>query len=278
MRRKGNGAEAFKRHQRRAWAEGDYTSVAGSTVIASELLMEKLDIRPAQRLLDAACGSGNATLAATRRFADVTGVDFAEELLRDARVRLAAEHLTASLVLGDLEALPFADGSFDAVVSAFGVMFAPRQEHAATELVRVCRPGGRIGLASWTAEGALGELFRVMSRYVPPTPGVPLPTAWGSPERIEELFGASARLVHSRTREFVFRYHSPEHWMHRFKTQFGPTKLTFSVLPEETATALQRDLLNIWPSRNRASDGCLVAPVEYREAILMKDAGFTNPG
>ncbi len=259
----------LKRYQQTAWSAGDYTSVAGSTVIASEQLVEALDIHPCDVVLDAACGSGNATIAAARRYAEVTGLDFAPELLVDARRRLDSEHVSATLVEGDLEDLPFDDAGFDVVISAFGAMFAPDQERTAAELLRVCRPGGRISLASWTERGALGQLFKVVSRYIPPTPGVPSPTAWGDPGRLRELFGERAE-IRAETREFVFRYRSPEHWMHQFRNHFGPTRMTFSVLPSELAGALERDLLAIWPALNRATDGCLVAPVEYLEAVVTK--------
>ncbi|MGH3927375.1 MAG: class I SAM-dependent methyltransferase [Pseudonocardiaceae bacterium] len=263
---------SLKRYQQAAWSAGDYTSVAGSTVIASELLVETLDIYPNERVLDAACGSGNATIAAARRFADVTGLDFAPDLLADARRRLDIERASATLVEGDLEELPFEDASFDVVVSAFGAMFAPDQKRTAAELLRVCRPGGRIGLACWTKDGALGQLFQVMSSYIPPTPGVRSPTDWGNPDRLRELFGDGVAGIHSATRDFIFRYRSPEHWLDHFKKHFGPTSMTFAVLPPDVASVLERDLLAIWPALNRATNGCLVAPVEYLEAIVTKAA------
>jgi len=266
-----SGRSALKRYQQAAWSAGDYTSVAGSTVIASELLAEALDIHPGELVLDAACGSGNATIAAARRYAEVTGLDFAPVLLADAARRLDSEHVRATLVQGDLEALPFGDDSFDVVISAFGAMFAPDQERTAAELSRVCRPGGRIGLASWTAEGALGQLFRITSSYIPPTPGVPAPTAWGDPRRLRELFGGSAG-IRASTRDFVFRYRSPGHWMQQFKDHFGPTRMTFALLPPELSETLERELLTIWPPLNRATDGSLVAPVQYLEAIVTKTA------
>lgn len=264
------GLSSLKRYQQQAWSAGDYTLVAGSTMIVSELLVETLDIRPTEQVLDAACGSGNATIAAARRFAEVTGLDFAADLLADARRRLDVERLSATLVEGDVEELPFDDAGFDVVISAFGAMFAPDQKRTAAELLRVCRPGGRIGLACWTANGALGRLFQVMSSYIPPTPGVPSPTNWGDPERLRELFVDDVTGVRSTTREFIFRYRSPEHWLDHFKNHFGPTRMTFAVLPPDMAAALERDLLAIWPALNRATNGCLVAPVEYLEAVVSK--------
>jgi ubiquinone/menaquinone biosynthesis C-methylase UbiE len=263
-------ASSLKDFQKASWSAGDYTSVAGSTVIVSELLVEAVDIGPGERVLDAACGSGNATIAATRRFAEVTGVDFAPAMLEDARKRLGAEHATATLVEGDLEQLPFDNSSFDVVISAFGAMFAPDQRRTAAELVRVCRPGGRIGLASWTPDGALGRLFRIMSHYIPPTPGVPNPTNWGDAQQLRDLFGADIEQVQARTREFMFRYHSPTHWIHHFKTHFGPTRMTFAVLPADLAAVLETKLVDMWSDLNTVTDGRLVAPATYLEAVLVK--------
>ncbi|MBB5083628.1 class I SAM-dependent methyltransferase [Nonomuraea endophytica] len=263
-------ASSLKDYQRSAWSGGDYTSVAGTTTIASELLVERLDVRPGERVLDAACGSGNATIACARRFADVTGLDFSATMLKDAGRRLAAERVSAELIEADIENIPLPDSGFDVVVSAFGAMFAPDQKRTAAELLRVCRPGGRIGLACWTAVGSLGGLFDIMSRYIPPTPGTPQPTAWGDPSQLRELFGDGIDELGATRREFVFRYRSPQHWLEHFKTNFGPTSMVFSVLPPRQSAALERDLIDMWRSWNRASDGTLVAPVEYLEAVLIK--------
>ncbi|MEV4470090.1 class I SAM-dependent methyltransferase [Nonomuraea salmonea] len=263
-------SSSLKHYQRSAWSAGDYTSVAGTTTIASELLIEHLDVRPGERVLDAACGSGNATIACARRFADVTGLDFSASMLEDARRRMEAERVSARLIEADVENIPLPDGDFDVVVSAFGAMFAPDQKRTAAELLRVCRPGGRIGLASWTATGSLGGLFEIMSRYIPPTPGTPQPTGWGDPDRLRELFGDGIAGIRTARRDFVFRYRSPEHWLEHFKTNFGPTSMVFSVLPPRQAAALERDLIEMWAPWNRATDGALIAPVEYLEAILVK--------
>jgi SAM-dependent methyltransferase len=260
----------LKDFQKAAWSAGDYTLVAGSTVIASEQLVEVADIGPGDKVLDAACGSGNATIAAARRLADVTGLDFSAAMLSDAGRRLESERAPARLVEGDLEDLPFADGGFDVVTSAFGAMFAPNQKVVASELLRVCRPGGRIALASWSGGGAMGRLFARMARYVPPTPGVSDPTTWGDPAGLATLFGDDAKFLHCEEREFVFRYHSPQHWMDQFRTHFGPTRLTFEMLPARLADALSADLVEMWSEFNRVTDGRLVAPVRYLEAVLVK--------
>ncbi len=259
---------SLKKYQKAAWSAGDYVSVAGSTVIASEMLLEAVDVRPGERVLDAACGSGNATIAAARRFAEVTGLDFSPTMLAEARRRLDVERLTATLTEGDVEALPFPDGHFDVVISAFGAMFAPNQQRTAAELMRVCRPGGRIGLASWSPDGALGRLFTAAARYIPPTPGVPSPTAWGDPEQLRDLFGSRVTEAVTIPRDFIFRYHSPQHWLAHFKEHFGPTRMTFAILPQRIADQLERDLIDMWDDLNRATDGRLIAPVGYLEAVL----------
>ncbi|HJQ03550.1 MAG TPA: class I SAM-dependent methyltransferase [Jatrophihabitans sp.] len=258
----------LKEYQKAAWSAGDYVAVAGATVIASELLVAAVDVRPGDRVLDAACGSGNAMLAAARRFAEVTALDFSPAMLAEARHRAGVERTQVRLVEGDLESLPFPDGYFDVVLSAFGAMFSPDQVRTAAELARVCRPGGRIGIASWTAEGALGQLFSVAARHVPATPGVASPTAWGDPDQLAMLFGAAVTGISCTRRQVMFCYHSPEHWMRHFKDHFGPTRMMFSILPARLAEPLERELIGMWDGLNQATDGRLVAPVEYLEAVL----------
>ncbi|MEV6596480.1 class I SAM-dependent methyltransferase [Actinoplanes sp. NPDC051346] len=263
-------SNSLKEYQKAAWSAGDYNVVAGSTVIAAELLLEAVDVLPGERVLDAACGSGNATLAAVRRFADVVGLDFSPTMLAEARRRLDTEGGVAELVEGDVERLPFPDEHFDVVLSAFGAMFAPDQRRTAAELLRVCKPGGRIGLACWSPRGALGRLFDIAARYLPPTPGVPTPTAWGDVEQLRSLFGEGVEHIRWSDRDFIFRYHSPEHWMTHFREHFGPTRMTLSALPQRLAVRLERDLVAMWDEYNRATDGRLVAPVRYLEAVLTK--------
>jgi SAM-dependent methyltransferase len=264
------GTASLKEYQKAAWSAGDYVAVAGATVLASELLIEAVNVRPGDRVLDAACGSGNALIAAGRRFANVTGLDFAPAMLEQARQRAEVERIRAQFVEGDLEAMPFPDGDFDVVLSAFGAMFAPDQQRTADELVRVCRPGGHIGLASWTADGALGRLFTIAARYIPATPGVPSPTAWGDAGHLARLFGGAVCDIACTRREVVFRYHSAQQWLRHFQEHFGPTRMMFAVLPRRLAEPLERDLLGLWDDLNRASDGSLIAPVEYLEAVLTK--------
>jgi ubiquinone/menaquinone biosynthesis C-methylase UbiE len=259
---------AIKARQQATWASGDFAVIGTTLQLVGESLCEAVDLRGGQRVLDVACGNGNATLAAARRFADVTGVDYVPALLAAAQRRAAAEGLAVELHEGDCEALAFADGAFDVVLSTFGCMFAPDQERTASELVRVCRPGGRIGLASWTAEGFIGALFRTVGRLAPPPAGIRSPLQWGSPDRLRELFPHAASITSTR-REFAFRYRSPEHFVEVFRTYYGPTHKAFKALDATGRQMLQRDLLALLDEWNSAADGTLVASSEYLESVIV---------
>ncbi len=211
---------AIKARQQVAWASGDYATVGTTLQIVGETLCEAVDLRSSQRVLDVAAGNGNATLAAARRFADVVSTDYVVSLLDRGCERAKAEHLAVTFQEADAEALPFADASFDVVFSTFGVMFTPKQEVAAGELVRVCRPAGKIGLANWTPESFIGELFRTIGKYVPPPPGVKSPALWGKEVHLNALFGSKATIVAER-KIFVFRYRSPAHWVEIFRSYYG---------------------------------------------------------
>ena len=209
---------AVKAKQQAAWDSGDYSVVGTTLQIVGEALCEAVDLRSAERVLDVACGNGNAALAAARRFGQVTGVDYIPALLARAASRAAADGLTLDLREGDAEALPFPDGAFDVVLSTFGVMFAPDQERAARELLRVCRHGGRIGLANWTPDGFVGQMFKVVGAYVPPPAGLRGPALWGTEARLAELFGTGSRELRAQRRDFTFRYRSTAHWLEVFRT------------------------------------------------------------
>jgi SAM-dependent methyltransferase len=200
---------AVKRRQQAAWSSGDYAVVGTTLQIVGEELCEALDLRAGWKVLDVAAGNGNASLAAARRWCDVVATDYVPALLGRARERADAERLRIAFREADAEALPFPDGSFDAVVSTFGAMFTPDQERAAAELVRVCRPGGKIGLANWTPEGFVGQLFKAIGRHVPPPAGARSPAQWGTGARLAELFEAHAASIRTAQRHFVFRYRSP---------------------------------------------------------------------
>ena len=235
--------EALKARQQAAWSSGDYALIGTTLQIVGEELCEALDIRAGQKVLDVAAGNGNVSLAAARRWCDVVASDYVPALLERARERAAAERLPMAFREADAEALPFPDASFDAVVSTFGVMFTPDQERAAAEMVRVCRRGGKIGLANWTPEGFIGQLFKTIGKHVTPPPGARSPALWGNRARIGELFDPHATSVKSAQRNFVFRYRSPEHWLEVFRTYYGPVLKTFAALKPEAQAALQGDLL-----------------------------------
>ena len=259
---------AVKTRQQAAWSTGNYAVVGTTLQIVGEQLCEALDLRAGSRVLDVAAGNGNATLAAARRWCEVTSTDYVPALLDASRLRAQAEGLGVIFQDADAENLPFADASFDAVLSTFGVMFTPDQERAATELLRVCRPGGKIGLANWTPDSFIGQLFKTIGKVVPPAPGVKSPALWGTQARLQELFGAGARALHIHRREFVFRYRSPEHWIEVFRTYYGPTNKTFAALDANGQAALHQDLLALMAARNRSGDATLVLPSEYLEVVI----------
>jgi ubiquinone/menaquinone biosynthesis C-methylase UbiE len=260
---------SIKERQRVTWASGDFHAVAVTITLVGELLCEATDVGADERVLDVACGSGNTALAAARRFAIVTGVDYVPALITRARDRFAIEGLQGTFAEGDAEHLPFADESFDVVLTTFGSMFAPDHERAAMELVRVCRTGGRIGMANWTPDGTIGELFRITSRHLPPPAGLRPPTEWGSEERVRELFGEAVSDLRTTKREFVFRYRSPEHWLEYWRAYYGPTLKAFEALGDDSE-AYARDLLNMWQRRNRATNETLAVPSEYLEVVATK--------
>jgi SAM-dependent methyltransferase len=261
--------EAVKRRQQAMWASGDYQMIATQIQVVAELLMESLELHATERVLDVATGSGNAAIAAARRGTEVVGVDYVPALLDRARIRAEAEGLEASFVEGDAEALPFANGSFDVVSSVFGVMFAPNQERTAAELVRVTRPGGRIGLVSHTPEGFIGQVFRINGRHVPPPAGVRSPVQWGTEVRLRELFGGAIGSLTVQKRQYVFRYRSPEAYLDYWKRFYGPTLKAFEGVGAIGAPALERDLLELIGQFNRATDGTMVVPTEYLEAVIV---------
>jgi len=259
----------IKGRQQLAWSSGDYAIVGTTLQIVGETLCEAVDLRSNQRVLDVAAGNGNATLAAARRFADVVSTDYVGALLEGGRRRAEADRLPVMFQEADAEALPFADASFDVVLSTFGVMFTPNQDKAARELLRVCRPGGKIGLANWTPESFIGQMFRVLGKYVPPVAGVAPPSLWGTKARLDTLFGSQAVVV-AESRTFVFRYKSPAHWLEIFRDYYGPVLKAFASLNPESRKALEKDLYALLDQNNAAKDGTLVLPSEYLEVVITK--------
>ena len=261
---------AIKQRQQATWASGDYHMIGTQILIVSELLIEALDVHSTERVLDVATGSGNAALAAARRGCEVVGLDYVPALLARAGVRADAEGVEAEFVDGDAEALPFADGSFDVVSSVFGAMFAPDQERTASELARVCRPGGRIGLVAHTPDGFIGQLFKTNARHVPPPAGIRSPVQWGTEERLRELFGDDIAEIRTQKRYCVFRYRSPEAYVTYWRRFYGPTLKAFDAVGEAGRAVLELDILDLIARFNRADDGTMVVPSEYLEAVIVR--------
>ena len=272
LRSKGNAdLKALKTRQQAAWSSGDYAVIGTTLQIVGEELCEALDVRSGQKVLDVAAGNGNASLAAARRWCDVVATDYVPALLERARERARAEHLDMQFREADAEALPFPDGSFEVVVSVFGVMFTPDQDRAAAELTRVCKRGGKIGLANWTPDGFIGQLFKTIGRHVPPAPGARSPALWGTRARIAELFEPAAASIASAQRNFVFRYRSPAHWLSIFKSYYGPVLKTFVALDPAAQAALDRDLFALVDQFNRSADASMVVPSEYLEIVITRN-------
>lgn len=261
---------AIKSKQQAAWSSGDYAVIGTTLQIVGESLCEALDLRAGQRVLDVAAGNGNATLAAARRWCDVVSTDYVGSLLQRGRARAAAEGLAIQFEEADAERLQYADASFDVVLSTFGVMFTPDQEKAAAELARVCKPGGKIGLANWTPSGFIGELFKVIGRYLPPPAGVKPPSGWGTDARLRELFGDRAASIQGTPKTFAFRYRSPQHWLDTFRTYYGPTNKAFGALDAARQEALARDMLELVKRFDTAKDGTMVVPSEYLEVVITR--------
>jgi len=261
---------ALKTRQQAAWSAGNYAVVGTTLQIVGESLCEAMDLRAGTQVLDVAAGNGNASLAAARRWCEVTSTDYVSSLLDAGRARAQAEGHEIRFQAADAENLPFADASFDAVVSTFGVMFTPNQEQAARELVRVCRPGGRIGLANWTPASFIGQVFKTIGKYIPPAAGVKSPALWGTRERLDELFGGRAKEIHVTAREFVFRYRSTMHWLEVFRTYYGPMNKTFGALDADKQSAFTEELIALMRRGNRSGDATLVLPSEYLEVVVVR--------
>ena len=261
---------AIKTRQQAAWSSGDYAVVGTTLQIVGEMLCEAVDLRSNQRVLDVAAGNGNATLAAARRFAEVTSTDYVASLLDRGRARAEAEHLSVTFQEADAEKLPFPDASFDVVLSTFGVMFTPDHPQAARELVRVCRPGGKIGLANWTPDGFVGRLFKTIGKYAPPPPGATSPALWGTKAHLDKLFGQHAS-VSAHSKAYTFRYVSPAHWIDIFRSYYGPVLKAFAAIEPPARRALEADLHDLIGEFNTATDGTVVMPSEYLEVVVTRN-------
>jgi len=261
---------AIKSNQRTAWSSGDY-AISGTTLqIVGDSFAEAMDLRAGQTVLDVAAGNGNMTLAAARRWCEVTSTDYVESLLEFGRKRAEAERLQVKFQIADAEDLPFAGASFDAVVSTFGGMFSPDQDRTAAEMVRVCRSGGRIGLANWTPEGFIGQMFKTIGKYLPPPTGVESPAVWGTQEWVQTTFGAAASTITAQPRHFTFRYRSAQHFLDIFRIYYGPMLKAFEALEEAGGKALARDIIVLVGRFNTSGDQTMVVPGEYLEVVITR--------
>lgn len=262
--------DAIKQKQQATWASGDFAVIGTTLQIVGESLAEAVDICANDRVLDVAAGNGNATLAAARRFAEVTSTDYVPALLEKGRARAKAEGLEVKFEVADAENLPYASSSFDVALSTFGAMFTPEHARPAHEMLRVVRPGGRIGLANWTPEGFIGQLFKVIGKYLPPPAGLKSPALWGTEPHIVELFGADAEKIRCERRMFNFRYRSAEHWLQVFRDYYGPTHKAFAALAPDAQAALAADITALLNRLNTAGTTSLVVPGEYLEVVVVK--------
>lgn len=261
---------AVKNKQHLAWSAGDYAVVGTTLQIVGESLCEALDLRAGESVLDVAAGNGNATLAAARRWCEVVSTDYVPALLERGQSRASAEALQVRFEQADAENLPYTDHSFDVVMSTFGVMFTPDQDKAAAEMARACKPGGRIGLANWTPTSFVGEIFKLIGKYLPPPAGVKSPALWGTEARLRELFGDQSDSIAIEHKHFAFRYRNAAHWLEVFRTFYGPMHKAFGALDAEHQASLIADLLALAEKFNRATDGTLVAPSEYVEVVITR--------
>ena len=260
----------IKTRQQAAWSSGNYAIVGSTLQIVGEDLCEAMDLNAGSKVLDVAAGNGMASLAAARRWCDVTSTDYVPALLERGRARADAEGMAIEFKVADAENLPFDNNSFDVVLSTFGVMFTPNQDKAAAELLRVCRPNGKIGLANWTPDGFIGQVFKTLGKYLPPPAGAKSPALWGTRERLAEMFGARAASIEAEERHFNFRYRSAAHLLDVFKTFYGPVLKAFAALDPAKQQELHNDLNALIVSMNRATNGSMVVPSKYLEVIITK--------
>ena len=253
-----------------SWSSADYSQIGIRLQVTGELLAESVDFRPGSKILDVAAGNGNATLAFAKRWCDVLSTDYVDRFLDHGRARVETEGLDVRFQVADAQSLPFDDDRFDGVVSTFGVMFAPDQPKAASELVRVCRPGGKIALTNWTPRSFIGRLCPAIGRHMNATPAFKAPANWGRPEWIHAHFEPVAASIRIEMKSYMFRYFSPEHYLEFFRTHYGLTKRAYQYVGAEGEAALSRDILNVIDDMNVATDGSMAVPSEYAEVIIEK--------
>jgi len=261
---------AIKTKQQATWASGDFAVIGTTLQIVGETLVEAVDVGAGERVLDIAAGNGNATLAAAHRFAHVTSTDYVPDLLDKGAARARAEGLDVSFRVADAEALPYADSTFDVALSTFGIMFTPDHRKAASEALRVVRSGGRIGMANWTPEGFIGQLFKIIGKHLPPPAGPASPALWGTEPHIVQLFGPEAADIRCERRIFKFRYESAAHWIQIFRDFYGPTLKAFAALPPAGQKQLDADITELLNRLNIGGRRSLVVPGEYLETVVVK--------
>jgi ubiquinone/menaquinone biosynthesis C-methylase UbiE len=261
---------AIKDRQQKTWTSGNYTRIGNTLVIMGELLCEAVNVHAGDKVLDVATGSGNTAISAARRFCDVTAIDYVPELIEDARRRAEVEGMAITFDVSDAEDLPYPDASFDVVLSTLGVMFAPDQEKAAEELLRVCRPGGKIGLANWTPEGFIGNMFRTMGEHVPPPPRIKPPPLWGTEQRLRELFGEGVASLEVTQRSYTWRYPSAKHCVEYFRSYYGPTLKAFESLDPDGQEALAEDLEELFERWNISDGTTMIVPSDYLEVVAVR--------
>lgn len=269
--------EAIKSGQQATWATGHYSRIGSMLQICGERLAETMDARPGASFLDVAAGNGNLTLAAARRYTKVVSTDYVASLLDDGRSRAEANGFEVDFRTEDAEALSFDDSSFDYVGSTFGVMFAPDQKRAAAELLRVCKPGGKIGMANWTPEGFVGQMFKRIARFNPPPAGVPSPARWGTREFLDTHFGREAASIVATPRNFTFRFASADHFLQVFKSFFGPIIKALEAQTPEGRQALEESLVDLLDSSNVDTNGTLNIPGEYLEIVITRKSPAALP-
>ncbi len=263
--------DEIKQKQQIAWGSGDYGKIGVTLQITGESLCEAMDLHAGQSVLDVAAGNGNATLAAARRFCNVISTDYVEHLLDQSRVRANAEGFAVEYQQADAEALPFPNDSFDNVISTFGVMFTPHQQQSTSELLRVCKPEGKIGLANWTPSSFIGELFKTIGQFTPPPSGLNSPSLWGTEEFVKEHFSPQSQLIRTEKLEYIFRYQSPQHWIDLFREYYGPVHKAFLSLDEEYSNKLEEAIHRLIKRFNVANDGTMIVPSEYLEVVIKKE-------
>ena len=263
--------ETLKSKLRGVWTAGDFSQIAKAYTESAAEFVKRLNVGPGTSFLDVACGDGNMAIPAAQLGATVTGMDLAPEMVRQAAERAKAAGVEAQFAEGDAEALQYDDNSFDVVASMFGAMFAPRPELVASELLRVCKPGGRIAMANWTPAGFVGQMFKTTGAHVPPPPGMPSPVLWGVEDKVRERFGSAVSNLEANSQHAIFRYpFPPVDVVEHFRNYYGPTQKAFGALDEAGQAALRRDLEALWTEHNRATDGSTEVASEYLEVVATK--------